>query len=189
MNAENSTLSAVAGQAKHLALAPKWGLWALLECYVAETPGVSETRRILEYFRIGQIALDPKEATAWCAIFANAALEANGIPGTRSALALSFARSQNFIKLPGPALFAINVWERGAEGSGLGHVNFYTGETETLIYGVGGNQDDEVDIDGYARRSKSMRFLGHFWPKTVPLPNVKPIMLGSSPNFSDGRVT
>lgn len=174
---------------RYQTIAPKWGLWALLECYVAETPGASETQRILDYFALGKISLTPKEATAWCAIFANAALESAGVPGTGSAMALSFSRSQNFVRLPGPALFALNVWERGAEGSGLGHVNFYTGENDTHVYGVGGNQDDEVDIDAYPRRSKSLRLLGHYWPATIPRPEIKPILLGKSPNYGAGRVT
>jgi uncharacterized protein (TIGR02594 family) len=167
---------------------PKWLVWALLETYVSETPGVGSTQRVLDYFKLGKITLKPDDATAWCAIFANAALEAAGFNGTGSPMAMSFARSQSFTKLSGPALGAINVWERGAKGSGLGHVNFYTGETETLIYGVGGNQDDAVNISAYSRAGKSLRHVGYFWPVGVPVPEIKPVLLGNSPNYGGGSV-
>jgi hypothetical protein len=47
------------------------------------------------------------EGDPWCAIFQNFTLEMAGIPGTRSAMARSFERHPNFVKLPGHALGAI----------------------------------------------------------------------------------
>ena len=46
---------------------PSWFLWSLMETYVKEVAGAKSNPRILEYFRIGKIALKPDDATAWCA--------------------------------------------------------------------------------------------------------------------------
>ena len=54
----------------------------------------------------------------WCAIFVNACLEAVGVRGTRSAMARSFERDTNFVRLPGPALGAIVTMWRGSRSAG-----------------------------------------------------------------------
>jgi uncharacterized protein (TIGR02594 family) len=167
----------------HLKAVPSWLLWALLETYVKEVPGAKSNPRILEYFRIGKISLTPNDATAWCAIAANASLEANGIPGTQSAGARSFVSSKLFGKLPGPALGALAVWKRGTPDKGLGHVGFYTGEASGSIYVVGGNQGDAFTIAPFPRKSTSMELIGYYWPKGIKLPVIKPIALGASPGF------
>src|SRR5262249_1572804 len=69
----------------------------------------------------------------WCAIWTNAKLEQSGIRGTRSASSQSFRDNENFVEIDGPALGAIVVFWRGSPNSGLGHVGFYMGETETQI--------------------------------------------------------
>jgi uncharacterized protein (TIGR02594 family) len=102
----------------------------------------------------------------WCAIFANAKLEESGVRGTRSASSLSFRNDKNFVKLEGPALGAIAVYTRGKPKSGLGHVGFYLGETETQVLTLGGNESDAVR----KQFEPKARLVGFFWPKTVALP-------------------
>src|SRR5256885_2451270 len=63
----------------------------------------------------------------WCAIFANAMLEASGYRGTRSALARSFEHDLNFTRLPAPQLGAIVTYWRGPPSSGEGPGRFLTG--------------------------------------------------------------
>lgn len=173
----------------HLKAVPSWLLWALLETYVKELPGAKSNPRILEYFKLGKIALKPDDATAWCAIAANAALEANGISGTGSAGARSFVASKSFGKLDGPALGALAVWKRGTPDKGFGHVGFYVGEASGSIYVVGGNQGDAFNISPFPRKSANMELIGYYWPKSVPLPVIKPIALGASPGFDTVSVT
>ena len=76
--------------------------------------------------------------------------------GTRSASSQSFRRDDNFIKLDAPSLGAIVVYTRGAPSSGLGHVGFYMGETDTQVLTLGGNESDALlhddhDNDGGAQ--------------------------------------
>lgn len=103
----------------------------------------------------------------WCAIFVNAKLEECGIPGTRSAMARSFEKHKNFVRLPGPALGAIATFWRGSPSSSSGHVNFYAGTLEDGRHiGVGGNQSDRVS----ATTMDMKRHTGWWWPKGEPLP-------------------
>jgi uncharacterized protein (TIGR02594 family) len=104
----------------------------------------------------------------WCAIFVNACLEAAGVRGTRSAMARSFERDGNFVKLPGPALGAVTTMWRSSPSSGSGHVFFYLGENENGVLALGGNQSDQV-CRQYEPRA---RITGHWWPKRAALPNV-----------------
>lgn len=170
-------------------IVPAWFLWSLMETYVKEVPGAKSNPRILEYFRIGRIALTPDDATAWCAIAANASYEANGIKGTGSAAARSFVNSKDFVKLDGPAQGAQVVWKRGTPDKGLGHTGQYVGEAGGMVYVVGGNQGDAFTIAPFPRKSASMELIGYYWPKSVQLPEPKAITLGASPSFDVVSVT
>jgi uncharacterized protein (TIGR02594 family) len=112
----------------------------------------------------------------WCAIFVNAKLEDTGIRGSRSAMARSFERDPNFVKLDGPALGAIGTLWRGSPSSGSGHVFFYVGENENGVLGIAGNQSDGVRR-AYQDRA---RIVGYFWPKSVALPKTRKILISSN---------
>lgn len=177
-------------QVNYLKACPSWLLWSLLETYVKETPGPKSTQRILDYFTLSGITLTPNDATAFCAIGLNAAFEFNGIPGTKSAAALSFSRdAKKFVKLAGPALGAVAVWKRGDPKLGQGHCGLYVGEANGLIYSCGFNQSDAVNITPFPRKSKGMEFVGYYWPAGLPLPELKAVSLGASPGFDGATVT
>lgn len=129
------------------------------------------------------------EGEPWCAIFANAMLESNGIPGTRSPLARSFEHSDNFVRLDKPALGCIVTFWRGSKGSGLGHVGFYNGEQNGLISVLGGNESDMVRIETLNSAGAHFGLFGYFWPKSVPLPQTGHIPIQSGNNHGDGKVT
>ena len=112
----------------------------------------------------------------WCAIFVNACLEAVGVRGSRSAMARSFERDANFVKLATPALGAITTMWRGSRSSGSGHVFFYLGENNKGVLALGGNQSDQV-CRQYEPRE---RITGYWWPKTVPLPRTGKIIAKES---------
>jgi uncharacterized protein (TIGR02594 family) len=141
---------------------PPW--LAKAESYLGfhERPG---NRGIEEFIALAKCGApgDP-----WCAIFVNACLEAAGVRGTRSAMARSFERDGNFVKLNGPALGAVTTMWRGSPSSGSGHVFFYLGENDKGVLALGGNQSDQV-CRQYEPRA---RISGYWWPKTVALPNV-----------------
>lgn len=132
------------------------------------------------------------EGEPWCAIFANAMLESNGIPGTRSPLARSFEHHPNFVKLAGPALGAVSTIWRVSPSSGLGHVFFYDGEdAHGFLNALGGNEEDMVMHELINPRKLS----GFYWPKldakgaAVPLPVIGKLPLQSAAAIGAGKVT
>lgn len=112
----------------------------------------------------------------WCAIGINYELETSNVPGSRSAMARSFETNKNFVKLSGPALGAITTMWRGSLASGQGHVFLYDGENSKGVRGIGANEDDQVKRSFHERS----RITGYWWPKSVPLPVVKPIVVTDS---------
>src|SRR5262245_35115614 len=141
---------------------PPW--LAKAESYLGfhERPGNRGIEEFVALAKSGSVG-DP-----WCAIFVNACLEAAGVRGTRSAMARSFERDGNFVKLNGPALGAITTMWRSSPSSGSGHVFFYLGENERGVLALGGNQSDQV-CRQYEPRA---RITGHWWPKSAALPSV-----------------
>jgi uncharacterized protein (TIGR02594 family) len=121
----------------------------------------------------------------WCAIWVNAKLEQSGIRGTRSASSQSFRHDPNFVKLDGPALGAIAVYWRRPQGSDLGPVGFYIGETAMQIFTLGCNESDAI------RRQfePKAQLLGYWWPKSVPLPEGGVIEVAFNAESSEGKVT
>lgn len=127
----------------------------------------------------------------WCAVFVNAKLESNSIPGTRSALARSFSNSVKFKKLTQPVFGCIVVFWRGSKKSGLGHVGFYNGEIGDYISTLGGNEGDMVQVENYRRASTSFGLVGYYWPVDVPLPTyptgaIRPVLKSG---VAGGKVT
>lgn len=113
-----------------------------------------------------------QQGDPWCAIFANWALETNNIKGTRSALARSFERSPDFVKLTNPSLGCIVTFWRGSKGSGLGHVGFYNGELNGYISTLGGNESDMVRVEMLYEDGKLFGLSGYYWPKSLALPTL-----------------
>jgi uncharacterized protein (TIGR02594 family) len=155
----------------NLAGGPVWWQWALHEIGVAEVPGRGSDDRILEYRNIAKCPSNADDSELpWCAIFVNAALEVNGLPGTRVAGARSFERHANFVRLDAPALGCIVTFWRVSPHDGRGHVGLYRGETDSRVYSLGGNQGDAVSIAPFVKSGNGFGFSGYWWPKTVPLP-------------------
>ena len=155
-----------------------------------EPPWVKEGRKDLDFHETGNNrgiqkfcdqAKCGNEGDRWCAIWANAKLEVSGIGGTENALAVSFSEHPSFIKLNGPALGAIVVWEH--------HVGFYMGESPDgkKIWILGGDQDDMVSKEFKVR---GVAFRGYWWPrKSVPAPQVGVIQVTSEAGGLARKVT
>src|SRR6266702_2368083 len=158
--------------------APSWFQGAVHEIGFHETGNNQGIERYISMSHTGSIG-DP-----WCAIFANAMLEQTGIPGTRSPSSQSFCNSPNFVELNEPALGAIAVFWRGSQASGLGHVGFYRGEDADQVWVLGGNENDMVQIEALPKSSASFGLIGYWWPKSVPLPTIGPVMMPSGSPIS-----
>lgn len=146
---------------------PPWLVSSAQEVGFHEKPNNRGIEHYIALAHTGSIG-DP-----WCAIFVNAMLEQSGYRGTRSAMARSFERDPNFVKLSAPALGAITTMWRGSPSAGTGHVFFYLGENNKGILALGGNQSDQV-CRQYEPRD---RVVGYYWPKTAPLPVLGKIMV------------
>jgi uncharacterized protein (TIGR02594 family) len=159
--------ASAAADAKPADKRPPW--LAKAESYLGfhERPG---NRGIEEFIALAKCG---ESGDPWCAIFVNACLEAAGLRGTRSAMARSFERDGNFVKLAGPALGAIATMWRDSPSSGSGHVFFYLGENENGVLALGGNQSDRV-CRQYEPRA---RITGYWWPKSAALPKVGSIVV------------
>lgn len=155
---------------------PVWMEWVRREIGTRERPGTGSTPRILEYRRLAHTPIRGDDsAVPWCAIFVNAALEASGVRGTRSAAARSFTHSPLFVKLRHPHPGCVSVFS-SSRGPASGHVGFYKSESPSRIVVVSGNSGDAVRTAGYPRS----RLIGHYWPKSVPAPRGDGTVLGGA---------
>ena len=147
---------------------PSWFDWAMNEVGQHELP---ENRGpvVQKYIDLAHTGI---QGDPWCAIFVNAALEANGIIGTRSPSSQSFRHDDDFVPLTGPALGAIAVFWRVSRTSGLGHVGFYVSETDVYVNTLGGNEGDAVRVELMAKATGQFGLVGYWWPKTQPLPDI-----------------
>ena len=154
---------------------PAWFTWAQHEIGVHETGNNQGIEKYISLSHCGALG-DP-----WCAIFANAALEATGTPGTRSPSSQSFRAHPAFVQLQTPAVGCLVVFWRISKESGQGHVGFYVGEDATHVSTLGGNEDDAVRIEALPKSSATFGLIGYWWPKSVPLPSGGSVLVASKP--------
>lgn len=141
---------------------PPWFTWAKGEIGFHETGNNQGIEKYIALSHCGELG-DP-----WCAIFANAALEAVGVPGTRSAAAQSFTTSDKVSRIDTPRIGAIAVFWRNSKSSGLGHVGFYVGEDSSRVQVLGGNENDQVMIEAMPKNGSTMGLIGYWWPASTP---------------------
>lgn len=132
---------------------------ALGEYGVTEIKGATHNERILEYFHsIGHKWVKTDE-TAWCSAFINwvalqAGKEMSGELNARSWLKVG-------TELKVPEVGDVVVFWRESRRSWKGHVGLFIRETETHVYVLGGNQNNQVNIKAYPKyRVLSYRRLG-----------------------------
>ena len=123
---------------------------------------------VVKFFREAEeIPNDPDEPgigithVAWCAAFVGAVLKECGLPHTGSLLALSYVDYGQ--KLEEPLVGAIATKKR----EGGGHVFFVSSFDKKFIYGLGGNQHDEVSIERFPRS----QIVSYSWPVGVEIPS------------------
>lgn len=124
-------------------------LIALNEFSTRGIPGVENNQKILQYFSdIGQKWVKDDE-TAWCAAFMNWCLLKAGVQGTNSLAARSFLNYGITAELP--VLGDIVVLWRINKTSPYGHVGIFIREKDNMIYILGGNQANSVNITAFPK--------------------------------------
>lgn len=111
--------------------------------------GSIHNTRIVTYFRAPGFAQIKDDETAWCAAFVNWALWKVGLKGTGSLMARSFLKYGVGTKVP--KVGDLVVFWRVAKDTPYGHVAFYIKETKDLIYVLGGNQSNAVNITAFPK--------------------------------------
>lgn len=132
-----------------------------LAARVKEFPGDPDNPRIVEYQRTTSLgsADAANDETSWCSSFVNWCMMKADIRRTKNAMARSWLNWGREIQSPVPGCVVI-FW-RISPTSSNGHVGFYTGETDTHIILLGGNQSDSVSI---AKHPKE-RVIGYRMPR------------------------
>ena len=129
---------------------------ALGEFGIKELPGaVNNSPRILEYFTEIGHGWVKEDETAWCSTFVNYIAKVTG----HSMSGKLDARSWLGVgcKTLKPQIGDVVVLWRESKTSWKGHVGFFIREYKGLIYMLGGNQDNQVCVKGYA----ASRLLGY----------------------------
>lgn len=117
---------------------------ALKEYDTHELPGQPANPRIQQYFReVGRPEWKSDEIP-WCAVFLNWCLVQVGAPTCGTGLAESFLEYGT--PTYSPELGDVVVFSAKQNGGKMNHVALFVREVNNLVYILGGNQSDTVNI-------------------------------------------
>lgn len=122
-------------------------LIALKEYGNKEVAGILHNAEILKYSKDIKLKWVKDDETAWCAIFVNWCLWKSKKPITGDAMARSFLKYG--YKTTVPTFGDLAVFWRISPTSGFGHVGFFIRKINGLVYVLGGNQSDMVNISAF----------------------------------------
>lgn len=111
--------------------------------------GSTHSTRILTYFRAPGFTWVKDDETAWCAAFMNWCFWKAGlkVPGTLAARSFLTVGKRTLA----PKIGDIVVLWRGTKEGPFGHVGFFIREENGLIYILGGNQSNAVNITPFSK--------------------------------------
>lgn len=110
-------------------------------------PGTATNPDVLKYFsEIGFNYIHDDE-TPWCAAFMNWVLKQAGIPGTNKLNARSFLEFGLPTAIPSYGNIIV-LWRGSIEGA-LGHVGIFIKQVGNQIYILGGNENNQVEIEAF----------------------------------------
>lgn len=120
---------------------------ALSEYGVKETPGSNHSPEVMKYFHESGFSTVKDDETSWCSAFMNWCMMKAGIEGTGSLAARSWIKWGIPIDNPQPG--DIVVFWRVSPESWEGHVGFFIRKANSIVYTLGGNQSNTINIQGY----------------------------------------
>jgi uncharacterized protein (TIGR02594 family) len=114
-----------------------------------EIVGVKNNPKIVEFFQAtGQRNIHNDE-THWCSAFIMYCAKMNGFDYPKNALARSWMRVGEKVEKPEVGDLVVFGWGESYHG----HVVIYLGEVDGMIIGLGGNQDDQVNVMPFSKES------------------------------------
>ena len=137
---------------------------------IKEIPG-PKSNPIIDHFASFTTLRSTSDEIPWCSSAMCAAMEEGaGIGSTKSAAARSWISWHNGVRLKGPCVGAIVIFNRGGSDDptkdGPGHVSCVKAFGRLDMDCVGGNQGDTIKDSWYGYDN----VLAWVWPKDFPLP-------------------
>lgn len=132
---------------------------AIKEYGITEIPGDKSNPEINKYFDIIDHTWADDEVS-WCSAYVNWVCKIEGFEYSNELTARSWLDFEE-VSDPGPG--DIVVFWRENPNSWKGHVGFFTSNRNTLVYTLGGNQSNQVNIKGYPEE----RVLKYIRPKYI----------------------
>ncbi len=109
--------------------------------------GPQSNPEVLDFFKKTGNKWVTDDDTAWCAAFVGSCLDTAGILSTNALNARSYL---NWGKATiTPKVGDLVVFWRISPTSSYGHVSFFVRKVGNIVYCLGGNQGDQVNITGY----------------------------------------
>ncbi len=117
---------------------------------ITEVAGNKDNPEVLKYFdEIGFNGSALKDETSWCSAFVNFCAKKAGLPFSGELTARSWLGVGQKVDIP--TLGDIVVFWRENPGSWKGHVGIFIREEKGVIYTLGGNQRNQVNITAYSK--------------------------------------
>jgi uncharacterized protein (TIGR02594 family) len=130
---------------------PRWYEIARGEEGVKEFSGAADNPEVVKYLKscaeLGGVH-QRNDETAWCSAFVNWCVEQAGFEGTESAAARSWMQWGRPITAPRVGCIVVL---RRTNNPAFGHVGFFVKATDRLVFLLGGNQSDAVNVTAFDR--------------------------------------
>lgn len=111
--------------------------------------GLKNNPQILNFFKKSKNGWVNDDETPWCAAFVNAVLHECALPTTDKLNARSFLDLG--VETKTAVMGDLVVLWRISENSPFGHVGFFIREKDNMIYILGGNQNNQVNIQAFPK--------------------------------------
>ncbi len=129
---------------------------ALSQYGITEISGGKDNPEVLKYFDVlGYDGAKLHDETAWCSAYINWCAIMVGLPYSGKLTARSWLNVGQKITEPQPG--DLVVYWRGSPDGWKGHVGIFIREEKGVIYTLGGNQRNQVNITPYSKE----RLLGY----------------------------
>ena len=164
---------------------PDWIIEAERLIGTHESPGDTDNPIVVELFKDAGHPEVIHDETPWCAAFVGAVLKRSRHPGNGSLWALDYAKwGQALDDIAFGAVATKKRFNRAGKLVG-GHVFFVVGWDGQHVYGLGGNQSDQVSITEFDRSD----IVAYRWPSDTPLPDQQPQFLAVADFTAAGSET